>query len=82
MTGLDRITIDPNQMNGQPCIRNMRLAVRRVLEAFALYPNRLSRTAQATALRLPIDKLTCGCQPHSQNLREHRLAARWNQLCS
>jgi uncharacterized protein (DUF433 family) len=36
----DRITWDPNQMNGQPCIRGMRLTVRRVVEAVALYPNR------------------------------------------
>ena len=27
-------------MNGQPCIRGMRLSVRRVLEAVSLYPNR------------------------------------------
>ncbi len=27
-------------MNGQPCIRNMRLTVRRVLEALATYPDR------------------------------------------
>lgn len=37
---LDRITIDPAIMNGQPCIRGMRLTVRRVLEAAALYPDR------------------------------------------
>lgn len=36
----DRITIDPEVMNGQPCIRNMRLTVRRVVEAVALYPDR------------------------------------------
>lgn len=36
----DRITIDPEQMNGQPCIRGMRLTVRRVVEAVALYPDR------------------------------------------
>ena len=36
----DRITIDPEQMNGQPCIRGMRLTVRRVVEAAALYPDR------------------------------------------
>ena len=35
----DRITIDPGLMNGQPCIRNMRLTVRRVVEAVALYPD-------------------------------------------
>ena len=36
---LDRITRDPEVMNGQPCIRGMRLTVRRVLEALATYPN-------------------------------------------
>jgi uncharacterized protein (DUF433 family) len=36
----DRITINPNQLNGQPCVRGLRLTVRRVLEALALYPNR------------------------------------------
>jgi uncharacterized protein (DUF433 family) len=37
---LDRITIDPTKMNGQPCVRNMRLTVKRVVELAALYPNR------------------------------------------
>jgi len=36
----DRITIDPARMNGQPCVRNMRLTVRRVVELAAFYPNR------------------------------------------
>lgn len=27
-------------MNGQPCVRHMRLTVRRVLEALATYPDR------------------------------------------
>lgn len=36
----DRITIDPKRMNGQPCIRNLRLTVRRVVEAVAVYPDR------------------------------------------
>ena len=36
----DRITRDPAVMNGQPCIRGMRLTVRRVLEALATYPDR------------------------------------------
>ena len=36
----DRITIDPAIMNGQPCIRGMRLTVRRVVEAAALRPER------------------------------------------
>jgi len=40
MREFDRITWNPNQMNGQPCIRGMRLTVRRVVEAAAVYPNR------------------------------------------
>jgi uncharacterized protein (DUF433 family) len=40
MERFDRITWNPNQMNGQPCIRGMRLTVRRVVEAVSLYPNR------------------------------------------
>ena len=39
-TNFDRITVDPKRMNGQPCIRGMRLTVRRVVEAVSLYPNR------------------------------------------
>ena len=37
---LDRITSNPQRMNGQPCIRNLRLTVRRVIELLATYPNR------------------------------------------
>jgi uncharacterized protein (DUF433 family) len=40
MQTFDRITIDSAVMNGQPCIRGLRLTVRRVLSALALYPNR------------------------------------------
>jgi uncharacterized protein (DUF433 family) len=36
----DRITWNPRQMNGQPCIRGMRLTVRRVVAALAVYPDR------------------------------------------
>jgi uncharacterized protein (DUF433 family) len=39
-TALDRISSDPRRMNGQPCIRDLRLTVRRVLEALATYPDR------------------------------------------
>lgn len=37
---LDRITSNPKRMNGQPCIRNLRLTVRRVIELLATYPDR------------------------------------------
>jgi uncharacterized protein (DUF433 family) len=36
----DRITSEPATMNGQPCVRRLRLTVRRVLEALATYPDR------------------------------------------
>lgn len=37
---LNRITSNSNRMNGQPCIRNLRLTVRRVIELLATYPDR------------------------------------------
>ena len=37
---LDRITTNPKRMNGQPCIRNLRLTVRRVIELLATYSDR------------------------------------------
>lgn len=40
MEKIDRITIDAVRMNGEPCIRDLRLTVRRVLEALATYPDR------------------------------------------
>jgi uncharacterized protein (DUF433 family) len=36
----DRVTWDSDQISGQPCIRGMRLTVRRVVEAVSIYPNR------------------------------------------
>ncbi|MFO7972115.1 MAG: DUF433 domain-containing protein [Desulfobacterales bacterium] len=38
-TKFDRITANPEVMNGQPCVRGLRLTVRRVVEAVALYPD-------------------------------------------
>ena len=40
MADFERITSEPAKMNGQPCIRGMRLTVRRVLEALATYSDR------------------------------------------
>ena len=34
---LDRITVDPGKCGGKPCIRGMRITVRRVLELLATY---------------------------------------------
>lgn len=36
----DRITVNSAHMNGQPCIRGMRLTVRRVVELLAVYSDR------------------------------------------
>ena len=37
---LDRITVNPEQCGGKPCIRNMRITVRRVLEILATHSTR------------------------------------------
>jgi uncharacterized protein (DUF433 family) len=39
----ERITTDPDRMNGQPCVRDLRLTVRRVLEIVASCPDRAQR---------------------------------------
>jgi uncharacterized protein (DUF433 family) len=36
----DRITVEPGKCGGKPCIRGMRITVRRVLELLALHPDR------------------------------------------
>jgi uncharacterized protein (DUF433 family) len=40
MEKFDRITMNVARVNGEPCIRDLRLTVRRVLEALAVYPDR------------------------------------------
>ena len=40
MLKLDPIPSNPNQMNGQPCIRDLHPTVRRLLELLATYPDR------------------------------------------
>ncbi len=40
MAAFDRITSDSALLNGQACIRGLRLTVRRVLEALATFPDR------------------------------------------
>lgn len=46
MLTFDRITMDPQKISGQPCIRGLRLTVRRVVEAVALYPDRQDLSRQ------------------------------------
>jgi uncharacterized protein (DUF433 family) len=40
MEKFDRIAIDVARMSGEPCISNLRLTVRPVLEGLAIYPDR------------------------------------------
>lgn len=40
MIELDRIIVNPKLKSGQPCIRWMRITVKRVLELVETYPNR------------------------------------------
>ena len=37
---LNRITVEAGKCGGKPCIRGMRITVRRVLELLATYPGR------------------------------------------
>ena len=43
MRPFDRITVDPRVMNGQPCIRGMRLTVKRVVSLAAQGLDRIRR---------------------------------------
>ena len=40
MSSFTRITTNPARMGGEPCIRDLRITVRRVVEAVALFPDR------------------------------------------
>ena len=42
----DRITVEPGKCGGKPCIRGMRITVRRVLELLATYPDRTALLAE------------------------------------
>lgn len=42
----ERITIDPAKCGGKPCIRGMRITVRRVLELLATYHDRAAILAE------------------------------------
>lgn len=41
----DRITVEPGKCGGKPCIRGLRITVRRVLELLATYPERAALLA-------------------------------------
>ena len=51
MNNFDRITSNPAVLSGQPCIRGLRLTVRRVLEALATYPDRAELAEEFPELR-------------------------------
>ncbi len=42
----DRITVEPGKCGGKPCIRGMRITVRRILELLATYPDRATLFAE------------------------------------
>jgi len=67
----DRITVDPSVMNGQPCVRGMRLTVRRVVEAAALYPDRAE--LKATYPELDDHDIAQALEFAARNLDDHVL---------
>jgi uncharacterized protein (DUF433 family) len=42
----DRITVEPGKCGGKPCIREMRITIRRVLELLADYSDRTALLAE------------------------------------
>jgi uncharacterized protein (DUF433 family) len=42
----DRITVEPGKCGGKPCIRGVRITVRRVLELLAAFPDRAALLAE------------------------------------
>jgi uncharacterized protein (DUF433 family) len=46
----DRITVEPGKCGGKPCVRGMRITVRRVLELLAIYPDRAALLAEYPSL--------------------------------
>lgn len=42
----ERITVEPGKCGGKPCVRGMRITVRRVLELLATYPDRATLFAE------------------------------------
>ena len=52
VAAFDRITVEPAKCGGKPCIRGMRITVRRVLELLASYPDRAALIADYPFLDL------------------------------
>jgi uncharacterized protein (DUF433 family) len=46
----DRITVEPGKCGGKPCVRGMRITVRRVLELLAIHPDRAALLAEYPSL--------------------------------
>jgi uncharacterized protein (DUF433 family) len=46
VASFDRITVEPGKCGGKPCIRGMRITVRRVLELLASFPDRAALLAE------------------------------------
>ena len=42
----NRITVEPGKCGGKPCVRDLRITVRRVLELLATYPDRAAILAE------------------------------------
>jgi len=47
----DRITVEPGKCGGKPCVRGMRITVRRVLELLAIYPDHAALLAEYPSLQ-------------------------------
>ena len=74
-----RITVEPGKCGGKPCIRGMRITVRRVLELLASYPDQASLLSEYPFLE-PEDLQEVLCYAAATvddeliNIRAHRVA--------
>ncbi len=86
MNRFDRITVSPAIVSGQPCIRGMRLTVKRVVEAVALYPNRdeLQREypeLEAEDIRQALDFAACNLDDRMIHLEAALSKCCWIGVC-
>lgn len=72
MGKFDRITADPNILNGQPVIRSMRISVRRLLQMLAVYPD--GKQLQTEFPELELEDVRQALEYAAQNVPDEVLA--------
>ena len=58
ITGFERLTLDPEFMNGQPCVRGRRITVQCVLEALSTCPDSNQLRTDLRIAMNPFERIT------------------------